>query len=80
MSDHDDAFAEVREAAGEVTAALERFLEAIRGLIDDPAALADAIDTGRSVMEGFVAGLMDQAAPRDTGDPTAEGGDSTTRS
>ena len=70
-----DPFDEVREAAGAVIASLKRLVEATEAVVEDPAAFAQIVDSGRSVFEAFVGGFAAQADPPDddAGNMTAPG-------
>ncbi len=48
-----DPLAAVRQAAGEVVAALADLVEAARDVVDDPESFATVIDRGRSTVENL---------------------------
>ena len=54
----DDTFDEVRQAAGAVVASLKWLIDATERVIEDPAAFSQVIDSGRSVVEAFTSGFL----------------------
>jgi hypothetical protein len=58
----DDTFDEVREAANAVIASLKWLIDATERVVQDPAAFAQAVDGGKSVVEAFVGGFAAHAS------------------
>jgi hypothetical protein len=61
LSNDDDTFDEIREAAGAVVASLKWLLEAAERVVEDPAAFSTAVTNGKSVIEAFTSGFATQA-------------------
>ena len=67
----DDHLDEIRQAAGAVVASLKWLVEATERVIDDPGAFSQAVESGKGVVQAFVAGFGDGAAdPGDTAHPS----------
>ncbi len=63
-----DPFEEIRAAAGAVVVSLRQLLEATERVVEDPAAFDSVISTGKSVVEAFTSGFIDDdrgSAPSD---------------
>ena len=58
----DDTFDEVREATNAVIASLKWLIDATERVVQDPAAFAQAVDGGKSVVEAFVGGFAAHAS------------------
>ncbi len=68
----DDPFDEIRAAAGAVVVSLRQLLEAAERVVEDPAAFDSVISTGKSVVEAFTTGFMDDGRDAATADDSEE--------
>jgi hypothetical protein len=67
----EDAFDELREAAGAVVASLKWLIDATERVIEDPAAFSQVVDSGRSVVEAFTSGFLHETDEGDA-DPSPD--------